>query len=394
MGVPVAFQNIWTIWQVVAVGAAVLSILFASLAYLLAHLFRLKEIEVWSKEEVYQALASAFIIAVAVVVVTAIVNFSCSLTDGCPPGGDHISVAINIMDNMKNKSVEQTQEIFGLAMRVGLIKSMGKYYDFSIGPGSETCLLGYCPTAFGFRWDMWAGGSVISDSLDYAFSILLPLVSSFFAQLWMLRFIQATLFPSLLALGIILRTFFFTRKVGGLLIAIALGLYTIYPLMYIMLGSYMDFNVRKLYYPSNDPTHWYAPISCAGGGFMPGGADSNAPYCISFLGMMSYIIPGLPTAVGNFGAADFMFKNGCVAADPNVCPGSSCPSTPGFCSPAPDVYAGMRSQYDGVLPTIGYLMVPAVFIPLIILLVTISFIRTLSPMLGGDVEIAGLTRIL
>jgi hypothetical protein len=220
----------------------------------------------------------------------------------------------------------------------------------------------------------------------------------------MMRFIQAVLFPSLLALGIILRTFFFTRKVGGLLIAIAIGLYTVYPLMYIMLGSYMDFNVRNFYYPMNDPTHWYAPVMCSGGSFIPGGNDPNAPFCISNLGMLSYIIPGLPTAVANFGDADFMFRNGCVTSDPNVCPGSTCPGSPNFCCPGaancpanslpPDVYAGMRSQYDGVLPTIGYLIVPAVFIPLIILLVTISFVTVLSSTLGGDVDIAGLTRIL
>jgi hypothetical protein len=169
----------------------------------------------------------------------------------------------------------------------------------------------------------------------------------------------------------------------------------------------MDFTPRHFNYPSNDWTHPYAFISCLGSGYMPGGADADAPWCISYIGMLSYIIPGLPTAVGNFGSADFMFRNGCVTSadcDPPFPPGgSTCPSAtditgthiPATCNaPYPDVYAGMRSQYDGVLPIVGYLMVPAVFIPLIIILVTISFIRTLSPMLGGDIEIAGLTRIL
>ncbi len=394
-----AFQNIWNSWQTVALLAAVLSLLFAALGYMLAHLFKLKSVEVWAKEEVYQALASALIIVTAVAAVTAIVSLSCILTNGCAANQDHMDVAIRIMDNMKNKTIEQTQNIFSLSMRVGLIKGMGKYYDFTFGPDSAPCLLGHCLTAFGWSWYMWAGGSVISDSLDYTFSILIPIVSSFFAQLWMLRFIQSTLFPSLLALGIILRTFFFTRKVGGLLIAIALGVYTVYPLMYIMLASYMDFTPRQFYYPNNDLSHSYAFISCAGGEFMPGGSNPNTPWCTGFAGMLSYIIPGLPTAAGNFQSADFMFKNGCVAptATYDGCPGSSCPSTPGFCSAnplPPDVYAGMRSSYDGVLPIVGYLLVPAVFIPLIIILVTISFIRILSPMLGGDAEIAGLTRIL
>jgi hypothetical protein len=391
--VPTAFENIWSSWQSVAILAAILSILFASLAYLLSRFFRLKELEVWAKEEVYQALGSAFIIVVAVVGVTALVSFSCALTNGCG-GGDHVTVAITIVDHMKDQAVTQLQYLFELSMRVGFMSKMGKYYDFTFGPESTACLVGLCETAFGFQWFMWAGGSVIVDSLEYAFTVMLPLISSFFAQAWMLKFIQATLFPSLLALGILLRTFFFTRKTGGLLIAVALGLYTVYPMMYIMLASYMDFTPRKFYYPLSDWTHDFAPSSCWGDNFLPGGADINAPWCMSYGGMLGFIIPGLPQAVGNFGSADYMFKNGCVSdAD---CPGSSCTGTPGFCSsnPAPDVYAGMRSQYDGVLPMIGYLMVPGVFIPLIVILVTISFIRTLSPMLGGDVEIAGLTKIL
>lgn len=418
MGVPITFQNVWSTWQAVAIAAAVLSLLFAAIAYMLASFFRTKDLEVWAKEEVYQALGSAFIIAIAVVAVSLLIQTACTLTGGCPPGGDHLDVAINILENMKDKAVLQTQYLYELSVRVGFMSKMGKYYDFTFGPPSGPCLVGECQTAFGWSWYMWAGGSIVAESLDYAFTLLVPMVSSFYAQLWLLKFIQAILFPSLLGLGIVLRTFFFTRKVGGLLIAIALGLYTVYPLMYVMLGSYMDFAPHKFYYPSSDWTFLFAPISCWGSDYFPGGSNANAPWCTGFAGMLSFIIPGLPTAVGNFGNVDYMFRNGCImppaggytANDPNVCYKSTCSGEPNavaavlnplgdttnFCNtdPSPDVYAGMRSPYDGVLPTVGYLMVPAVFIPLIIILVTIAFIRNLSPMLGGDVEIAGLTKIL
>jgi hypothetical protein len=42
----------------------------------------------------------------------------------------------------------------------------------------------------------------------------------------------------------------------------------------------------------------------------------------------------------------------------------------------------------------GRLMVPALFIPVIVIIVTVSFIKGLSPLLGGDVEIAGLTHLI
>jgi len=388
------FQSVWSNWQAVAIAAAVLSILFTSIAYSLATVFKLKSLQLWVKDELYQALASAFIAGAAVIIITAISNFSCSLTGGCAAGQDHMDVAITIMDTMKENVITQVQYMFDLSMRVGMITEMGKYYDFSVG--NVACLVGLCSTATGFSWYYWAGGSMILDSLDYAFGLLIPVISSFIAQLYVLQLIKTALFPSLLAMGIILRTFFFTRKVGGLLMAIALALYTIYPLMYIMLQPYFTFTPHDFYYPENDVS---ATIMC-GGSFVPHG-DADHPFCIGIPGTLTYIIPGLPTSAANTGEATFMFKNGC-RNNGDCLGGSTCENINGqkMCHGPPgsdygsDVYAGMLSPYNGVLPTVGYLLVPGVFLPLLIILVTISFIKVLSPQLGGDIEITGLTRFI
>ncbi|MEM3555922.1 MAG: hypothetical protein QXF56_04360 [Candidatus Micrarchaeia archaeon] len=388
-----AFATLWSSWQSVAVAAAVLSILFAALAYALSHVFGIRRLEVWAKDELYQALASAFIVGAAIIIVTAIANFSCTVTGKCTPGQDHVDVAIGILNKLKLNVTKQVEHIFNLSIRVGMITNMGKFYDFTVGPEGGLCIIGQCRTAFGFSWYLWKGGSMVLDSLEYTFSVLLPMLSSIIAQWYMLTFIKQALFPSLLAMGIILRTFFFSRRVGGLLIAIALALYTIYPLLYVMLESYFTFNAHTFYYTGNDPNTW----ACTGN-FLPEG-DGTRPFCTGVAGLVVYVIPGLPQAVANYWDPSFLFKNGCVSnAD---CPGSSCTTivesgeSKHLCGGyGSDVYAGMMTPYNGVLPTVGYLMVPGTFLPLLIILVTISFIKVLSPQLGGDVEIAGLTRIL
>jgi len=391
------FQDVWSNWQVVAILAAVISLSLTSIAYSLAAVFRLKSLQMWAKEEAYQALASAFIAGAAIIIITAISSFSCGVIGGCA-GGDHMDMAIGIMTTMKTSVIQQVQYMYALSARVGMISAMGKYYDFSFG--EPQCIVGLCFTAIGFSWYTWAGGNLILDSLDYSFSLLIPVISSFIAQVYLLEFIQKALFPSLLAMGIILRTFFFTRKVGGLLMAIALALYTIYPLMYIMLQPYFTFTPHDFYYPDRDLTNFYAPASCLWFGDM-----ANQPFCTGPVGMLTYIFPGLPTAVGNFGEASYMFKNGC-RTDHSA---EDCPGTGSYCgtntegqqvcmnnlgSYGSDVYAGMLSPYNGVLPTVGYLLVPGFFLPLLIILVTISFIKVLSPQFGGDIEITGLTRFI
>jgi len=389
-----AFETLWSSWQSVAIAAAVLSILFAALAYALSHVFGIRRLEAWAKDEIYQALASAFIVGAAIIIVTAIANFSCTLTGRCAPGQDHVDVAIDILNRLKANVTTQVEHIFNLSMRVGLITNLGKYYDFSIGEAGAACIVGECYTAIGFSWYWWKGGSLILDSLEYAFSVLLPMLSSIIAQWYLLTFIKEALFPSLLAMGIILRTFFFSRRVGGLLMAVALALYTIYPLLYVMLESYFTFVPHTFYYTGNDPNAGWACF----GNFLPEG-EPNKPFCTGVPGLIAFVFPGLPNSVANYDDPSFMFKSGCTGD--GDCPGSSCTTivesgeSKHLCGGyGSDVYAGMMTPYNGVLPTVGYLMVPGTFLPLLIILVTISFIKVLSPQLGGDVEIAGLTRIL
>ena len=49
---------------------------------------------------------------------------------------------------------------------------------------------------------------------------------------------------------------------------------------------------------------------------------------------------------------------------------------------------------DGVLENTAKLLIYATFIPFIVLMGTIAFIKGLSPLLGGDVEIAGITHLI
>jgi hypothetical protein len=60
------------------------------------------------------------------------------------------------------------------------------------------------------------------------------------AQAMLLSFIYYVALPILLPLGIVLRTFFFTRKLGGAIIAIAIGGFLILPMTYVLSATLMD----------------------------------------------------------------------------------------------------------------------------------------------------------
>lgn len=66
---------------------------------------------------------------------------------------------------------------------------------------------------------------------------IVSLMISLNAQLFVLKYIQATMLAIFLPLGIVLRTLHFTRGIGGFLIALAVSMYFIYPGVLFMLDA-------------------------------------------------------------------------------------------------------------------------------------------------------------
>ena len=188
----------------------------------------------------------------------------------------------------------------------------------------------------------FTGLSIIYHSLGTCFDLMAKAMLSVKFQEMTLLYLQNGVFPIFLIGGIIMRSVWFMRKLGGLLIAIAIGVYTVFPLLYVLCWYTVDASSTTL---SIDAS------------MVPTGN--------------SFRVSLLPWESNNLvlddGAVERMLF---TTYDANNIP------TP------------------GILDIAASLMVPAVAIPLLNLIITIAFIKTLSASLGGDLELAGLTRIL
>ena len=74
-------------------------------------------------------------------------------------------------------------------------------------------------------------------ALDYIIEILTAAIISIEVQGVLLKFIAVVAVPVLLPVGIVLRTFYFTRRLGGAIMAIAIGLFAVFPLTYVLNAS-------------------------------------------------------------------------------------------------------------------------------------------------------------
>jgi hypothetical protein len=76
--------------------------------------------------------------------------------------------------------------------------------------------------------------------IQYVISILSTIAVSISAQAFLLMFISLVSTTILLPLGLVLRAFYPTRKLGGFFIAVMLGLYIIFPLSYLFNATLLN----------------------------------------------------------------------------------------------------------------------------------------------------------
>ena len=105
-----------------------------------------------------------------------------------------------------------------------------------------------------------AGMSIPAERAGAIFDTVSKLLASLYAQRYFVDVVSFGIAPIFLLLGIVLRTFFFTRKLGGLLLAIAISLFIIYPLTYSFAWYTLNVTIYgERTFAAFDP---YCPAEC------------------------------------------------------------------------------------------------------------------------------------
>jgi hypothetical protein len=338
----------------------------------------------------------------------------------------------------------------------GFALTIGLCYQTSIppAPSPPTCAslpffgappLPAVPYIFYLKWSQTplAGLDLIRQSLPTLSNLLYMALGSFLVQLTFIN-IFLYIWPFLIFFGLVLRGIYFLRKTGGLLIAIAIGALLFYPTVFGI--EYLGANNPTITQPQINaqtgvsfqqspnlltfcgsssyeyPINFFVLPSIQGiaqdchcwpswgifGSEMGDVAAVNQPFFLgagvvdkianTFTGLLSGITgqPATtfgcsngPSSCGTFDLSSLLFAWGAP----------SC--SIGTYAPAPNGGIGQSSGTDGGEGTIvgvtqayGLIGVTAYFLPIINILITLAAIRGLSGLLGGDVNIAGLSRFV
>jgi hypothetical protein len=346
---------------------------FLAIALLISRAFALQEWEAWVKQEWVEIILSAVLLLLisafaSVIDITSstLANETLQTTIASGNGVDlaywsfndtngrwyttntpsqcrspcHFYIARALVGSTYEKYVEmlakkgEDKDVLGIKYSTweGLAPYYGEsllYESLGMGGGVSIRVI-VSTVSFHFSIPTFAGRALLNNSLEIALNAMLQALGSLKFQEMALLVFQ-NLAGILFAAGILLRILWFTRRLGGLLIACAIGIYCIYPLVYVLGWYTADRSTIELSMTTQQPDPSVTDIYSS-----PGAVEK---------------------------ASEQLFT---------------------------DYDAGQIGIFDIVART--YML--ALVIPVLAIFVTIGFIRHFSPMIGGDTEIAGLTKLI
>ena len=314
------------------IGVAIVCFIIA-LAAMMGKAFNLPEVKAFANNEMKQAVISVLLIASLIALVTffhevaleainaADLPIACNNFEPC-----YVSSAkyylTTLYDTGNDYAKEQLKESIVNAKRAnyGYNLNLNKIYLLFLG--------------MSIRFN--AGDSLVAERHGALFSQTSKIMSSIYAQKYFIDVVTFGIAPLFILLGIVLRTFFFTRKLGGLMLAIAISLFIVYPLTFAFAWYTLNVTVygeRTL--AVADPA---CPGECTGTYPVAFFTDSPSGQLIQFQTTQSILRAGITSDNWDDGGPNGEFP-GLVACRelatinlPNV---NSCAGCPDYCRDVP-----------------------------------------------------------
>ena len=237
--------------------ALLISLFVVALAYMVAEILKSPQLNAWAKNELYEFIVSALIVGNLVFGLTLLNTMVFDFTGGL----DHFGVANDYLDqlirapsilnitgslavwfstNVTGHALDLNQQmgdlntayimLWVLEMISGVLGSLVMAFILSAGPNLAYIRVGFTPLA---------GLSQLTPSLMNMMDMVGVIILATVAQKSLLVFFRETMFRLFLPLGVALRAFPLSRKLGSTLIALAVTCYVVYPLTLAMnLGIY------------------------------------------------------------------------------------------------------------------------------------------------------------
>jgi len=223
------------------------------LILMLARAFNMREMERYAKSEIMQAGATALMAIFLVAMVNSALELSQEMISGeLQCGEENIRIAMGSSGSAMSEALDgircriQNKALEVASVHETVFAAKDGWTDFH----TMSIMIGiFGITIYKGDWDgdLFAHTETLRIINNLATIILIALN----AQAYMILYVKHNMLTMFLPVGILLRSFHFTRGAGALFIATALGFYFVFPIMFLLLDP--GFVHIPLPEPSLDP---------------------------------------------------------------------------------------------------------------------------------------------
>lgn len=401
-------RNFWT-WGfgLGMAGIALATVVFLlALGYFASTLIGDEKMKAWTKREIGQAFYSVIILLAAVALVGSLDEVLKDLSLGsaglvgdptwaayisntvCCSGGGLCTGPVRARPCHIEIASDYLQFLYETS-RMNAIAFLLNYqvYGFLSNMSLGISMLGFAVQA-GFSVVPFAGLSSAADYFSILFDLAVKTMMVIRAQQVMIDFLNYPLFGILLSMGLVLRILYFTRKLGGLLVAIALTMYTVYPMFYVVSHAILwEFSGWNQFGISVDEARYVAPFSDQNPTVFNSSNESKNVFDPAK--RVNLDICQSPAGATERTEADLVRNN--FRSKWDQIEGG------GWFSQVSDLFdVGVGNGFDkrGPVGTLASILVFSLLIPFLALMTSLASIKVISPLIGGDVEISVLSRLI
>ncbi|VVC01819.1 Uncharacterised protein [uncultured archaeon] len=323
-------------WRAAGITGVAIVVMIIAIAAMAGHAFNLPEVKAFADTEMMQAVVSVLLIASLLLLVSFLdlvaqqalsvgnLPITCNTNEPC-----YITASKFYLDTLYATSEQYAGEQLRESVETQKAASTGTSMQ------ANWWVLLYAGSTIRYN----AGMSIPAERAGAIFETVSRLMASLYAQRYFIDVISFGIAPIFMLLGIVLRTFFFTRKLGGLLLAIAISLFIIYPLTFAFAWYTLNVTVYgERTYAVSDP---YCPAECTARYPVAFFVNATTGGIVQFDTTQAIQLAGINNSNWNAGdgTAEFpglvacrnLSKIGILEATaPNQCPG--CPD---YCREAP-----------------------------------------------------------
>ncbi|MCP4647531.1 MAG: hypothetical protein GY852_07330 [bacterium] len=218
-------------WRIFSILFVMITVVIIAMMYPLSSALKMPSLKAWADVELGEAISSVlivvFIIAVLVFVelvtqgiVMGLPDLNCQVADRfCP-----VTIANQYVQEYLDKSLAIYDDIFESAIKKGKLATM------SFVLGTNYLVLLYLSLSLKLFPHFMIEVTTAGQEMQF----LMGMRDALVFQQFILNHVSGTLAPMALMIGIIFRSFFMTRKLGGLLMAFGIGFLLVFPLSYAL----------------------------------------------------------------------------------------------------------------------------------------------------------------